>query len=316
MHSQLWCIPRNEAFHSKYGIAPPTVSYLNIFTTQHEATSLIQGERASARSGVYQQLLPCCGLPHQLVSLLQCPQSLSLSLETLIRDLWYIITVILSFGGLAWPIFSYVVFTKWCCCQGASISGKCWGKFKEICARKVCGYESLEGDHSDHNVESTVWPEILAGIYFGGLLKFLYLAEFTLAFWQKACAIMIFIAKWLTQTNSARLLKRLWGVHALLFDHNWVIFAPILSFSHECCNVQRLLSLLLANLLTLACSLWPRIKLYRSNAETENRLSKSAAVSYRQWSQRQSSLRPHMWRRSDCLRLPRTLLPPPVCKTL
>ena len=26
-----------------------------------------------------------------------------------------------------------------------------------------------------------VWPEILAGIYFGGLLKFLYLAEFTLA---------------------------------------------------------------------------------------------------------------------------------------
>ena len=28
---------------------------------------------------------------------------------------------------------------------------------------------------------NTVWPEILAGIYFGGLLKFLYLAEFTLA---------------------------------------------------------------------------------------------------------------------------------------
>ena len=27
----------------------------------------------------------------------------------------------------------------------------------------------------------TVWPEILVGIYFGGLLKFLYLAEFTLA---------------------------------------------------------------------------------------------------------------------------------------
>ena len=30
----------------------------------------------------------------------------------------------------------------------------------------------------------TVWPEILAGIYFGGLLKFLYLAEFTLAVWK------------------------------------------------------------------------------------------------------------------------------------
>ena len=33
----------------------------------------------------------------------------------------------------------------------------------------------------------TVWPEILAGIYFGGLLKFLYLVEFTLAVWQSLC---------------------------------------------------------------------------------------------------------------------------------
>ena len=34
---------------------------------------------------------------------------------------------------------------------------------------------------------TTVWPEILAGIYFGRLLKFLYLAEFTLAVWQSLC---------------------------------------------------------------------------------------------------------------------------------
>ena len=47
-----------------------------------------------------------------------------------------IITVILSFGGLAWAIFSYVVFTKWCCCQGASVRGKCQGKIKEICCGK------------------------------------------------------------------------------------------------------------------------------------------------------------------------------------
>ena len=33
----------------------------------------------------------------------------------------------------------------------------------------------------------TVWPEILAGIYFGRLLEFLYLAEFTLAVWQSLC---------------------------------------------------------------------------------------------------------------------------------
>ena len=33
----------------------------------------------------------------------------------------------------------------------------------------------------------TVWPEILAKIYFGRLLKFLYLAEFTLAVWKNLC---------------------------------------------------------------------------------------------------------------------------------
>ena len=130
----------------------------------------------------------------------------------------------------------------------------------------------------------------------------------------KACAIMIFIAKWLIRTNRARLLKSLWGVHALLFDHNWIIFVPILSFPQECCNIQRLLSLLLADLLTLAPSLWPRTQLYRCNAETENRLPKSAAVSYRQWSQRQSSQRPHIQRRLDCPRLPRALLPPRCAK--
>ena len=57
----------------------------------------------------------------------------------------------------------------------------------------------------------------------------------------------------------------------------------------------------LANLLTLACCLWPRTQLYHSNAETENRLAKSAAVRYWQWPQRQSSQRLHIWRRSDCL---------------
>ena len=40
----------------------------------------------------------------------------------------------------------------------------------------------------------TVWPEILAGRYFGGLLKICHLAEFTLAV-ESVLAIMIFIAK-------------------------------------------------------------------------------------------------------------------------
>ena len=45
---------------------------------------------------------------------------------------------------------------------------------------------------------NTVWPEILAGRYFGGLLKICHLAEFTLAV-EPVLAIMIFIAKWLIE---------------------------------------------------------------------------------------------------------------------
>ena len=44
----------------------------------------------------------------------------------------------------------------------------------------------------------TVWPEILAGRYFGGLLKICHLVEFTLAV-EPVLAIMIFIAKWLKE---------------------------------------------------------------------------------------------------------------------
>ena len=45
-------------------------------------------------------------------------------------------------------------------------------------------------------MQLTVWPEILAGRYFGGLLKICHLAEFTLAV-EPGLAIMIFITKWL-----------------------------------------------------------------------------------------------------------------------
>ena len=44
----------------------------------------------------------------------------------------------------------------------------------------------------------TVWPEILAGRYFGGLLKICHLAEFTLAV-ESVLDIIIFIAKWLIE---------------------------------------------------------------------------------------------------------------------
>ena len=48
--------------------------------------------------------------------------------------------------------------------------------------------------HTKH----TVWPEILAGRYFGRLLKICYLAEFTLAV-EPVLGIIIFIAKWLVE---------------------------------------------------------------------------------------------------------------------
>ena len=46
----------------------------------------------------------------------------------------------------------------------------------------------------------TVWPEILTGRYFGGLLKICHLVEFTLAV-EPVLAIMIFIAKWLIERS-------------------------------------------------------------------------------------------------------------------
>ena len=49
-----------------------------------------------------------------------------------------------------------------------------------------------------HPIIYTVWPEILAGRYFGGLLKICHLAEFTLAV-EPGSVIMIFIAKWLIE---------------------------------------------------------------------------------------------------------------------
>ena len=43
-----------------------------------------------------------------------------------------------------------------------------------------------------------IWPEILAGRYFGGSLKIYHLVEFNLAV-EPVLAIMIFIAKWLIE---------------------------------------------------------------------------------------------------------------------
>ena len=44
----------------------------------------------------------------------------------------------------------------------------------------------------------TIWPEILAGRYYGRLLKICHSVEFTLAI-EPVLAIMIFITKWLIE---------------------------------------------------------------------------------------------------------------------
>ena len=64
-----------------------------------------------------------------------------------------------------------------------------------VCARAHMGRIYTHGSTKE-NVKYTVWPEILAGRYFGGLLKICHLAEFTLAV-EPVLAIMILITKWL-----------------------------------------------------------------------------------------------------------------------
>ena len=70
------------------------------------------------------------------------------------------------------------------------------------------------------------------------------------------------------------------GVHTLLFDLIWtnVIFVPILKPCPQFFNEQR--RAFWADLLMLTYCLHAQI--YCSNADTENRLLKSSAVSYRQ----------------------------------
>ena len=53
---------------------------------------------------------------------------------------------------------------------------------------------------------NTVWPEIMAGRYFGGLLKICHLAELTLAV-EPVLPIMILIAKWLIERARSELVS-------------------------------------------------------------------------------------------------------------
>ena len=74
----------------------------------------------------------------------------------------------------------------------------------------------------------TVWPEILAGRYFGGLLKICHLAEFTLAV-EPVLAIMIFIAKWLIKRagNLTRPCASCnWKLNKSLLRLIWTVFVP------------------------------------------------------------------------------------------
>ena len=84
----------------------------------------------------------------------------------------------------------------------------------------------------------TVWPEILAGRYFGGLLKICHLAEFTLA--VEPVALMIFIAKWLIEhagnltgpwasfrwVRTKTTIKCNWKLNKSLLRLLWTVFVP------------------------------------------------------------------------------------------
>ena len=76
-----------------------------------------------------------------------------------------------------------------------------WVHFpRGLCACKHLAFPSIRIYIILYIYIYTVWPEILAGRYFGGLLKICHLAEFTLAV-EPVLAIMIFIAKWLIERS-------------------------------------------------------------------------------------------------------------------
>ena len=79
-----------------------------------------------------------------------------------------------------------------CTCMDASRNSSLLLKNSKV---SVCTCNRIQSCNS-----YTVWPEILAGRYFGGLLKICHLAEFTLAV-EPVLAIMIFIAKWLIECS-------------------------------------------------------------------------------------------------------------------
>ena len=67
------------------------------------------------------------------------------------------------------------------------------------------------------SIYHTIWPEILVGRYFAGLLKLWHLTGFTLAI-EQVLAIMLFIGKWLIKC--AGNFTGLWASYGLL-GHNW-----------------------------------------------------------------------------------------------
>ena len=67
------------------------------------------------------------------------------------------------------------------------------------------------------SIYHTIWPDLLTGRYFGGLLKLWHLTGLTLAI-EQVLAIMLFIGKWLIKC--AGNFTGLWASFGLL-GHNW-----------------------------------------------------------------------------------------------
>ena len=143
-------------------------------------------------------------------------------------------------------------------------------------------------------IQYTVWPEILAGIYFGRLMKLLHMAKFTLAVGWALCHNDIHSK--MANPEQARARLQWWWTVAVEYTHCWMTISGLFSFQSSVLSTSS--STYKGEpkppfgRSTDACAcLWLFTQSYRSNAETENRPLKSSTVSYRQWYQHQSSQR-------------------------
>ena len=118
-------------------------------------------------------------------------------------------------------------------------------------------------------IQYTVGPEILAGTYFGRLMKLLHMTKFTLAVGQALCHNDIH-SKMVNPEWAIARLQWCWKVAAEytpLFDDIYTIFVPILSLVHKSFNLKRRIQASFGRSAD-ACCLWLHTQSYRPKFPT------------------------------------------------